>query len=58
MAILCFWGTPGMFWPGASGVGGDFDGADQAQVDYVAGEDGVVAVAQGGEDVGFCEHLF
>lgn len=29
----------------------DGDGVDQAEVDYVAGDFGVVAVAQGGEDV-------
>ena len=44
----------------ARGFGVEFnlDGADEAEVDYVAGEDRVVAVAQGGEDVGFGEHLF
>ena len=41
---------------GNSGAGGfvvrlDGDGVDQAEVDYVAGDFGVVAVAQRGEDV-------
>ena len=43
---------------GAGGfeVGGDYDGADEAEVDDVAGEDGVVAVAECEEDVGLGEH--
>ena len=55
--MRCFWGTPGMLGAGGFGVGRDGDGADEAEVDDVAGEDGVVAVAEGGEDVGFGEHL-
>ena len=42
---------------GGFGVWGDGDGADEAEVDDVAGEDGVVAVAEGLEDVGLGEHL-
>src|SRR5882757_4166923 len=44
---------------GAGGfeVGGDRDGVDEAEIDDVAGEDGVVAVAEGKEDVGLGEHL-
>ena len=41
-----------MLCAGGFGVGGDGDGADEAEVDDVAGEDGVVTVAEGGEDVG------
>src|SRR6266481_2454411 len=43
---------------GAGGFegGGDYDGADEAEVDDVAGEDGVVAVAEGDKDVGLGEH--
>jgi hypothetical protein len=46
---------------GDSGAGGfvvglDGDGVDEAEVDYVAGDFGVVAVAQGCEDLGLCEH--
>ena len=43
---------------GAGGfeVRGDGDGADEAEVDDVAGEDGVVAVAECEEDVGLGEH--
>ena len=40
---------------GGVGVGRDGDGVDQAEVDDVEGDVGVVAVAQGGEDVGFGE---
>ena len=36
---------PGDVVAGGIGVGGDVDGADETQVDYVAGEDGIVAVA-------------
>jgi hypothetical protein len=43
---------------GSFEVGGDGDGADEAEVDYVAGEDGIVTVAEGGEDVGFGEHCW
>ncbi len=53
-----FLGDAGDVGAGGFGVGGDGDGVDEAEVDYVAGEGGVVAVAQGGEDVGFGEHLF
>ena len=44
---------------GAGGVevAGDGDGVDEAEVDDVAGEDGIVAVAEGLEDVGLGEHL-
>jgi hypothetical protein len=43
---------------GAGGfeVGRDHDGADEAEVDDVAGEDGIVAVAECEEDVGLGEH--
>ena len=45
-----------------SGAGGldvrlDGDGVDEAEVDYVAGDFGVVAVAQGLDDLGLGEHL-
>ncbi len=43
---------------GRFGVGGDADGADEAEIDDVAGEYGVVTVAEGREDVGLGEHLF
>lgn len=48
-------------WDGCAGsfdVGGDGDGVDEAEVDDVAGQDGVVAVAESLEDVGLGEHLF
>ena len=35
----------------------DVNGTDEAEVDDVAGEDGVVAVAEGLENVVFGEHL-
>ena len=43
---------------GAGGfeVGGDRDGVNEAEIDDVAGEDGVVAVAEREEDVGLGEH--
>ena len=41
---------------GSFGVRLDRDGADEAEVDYVAGEHGIVAVAQGGEDVRLGKH--
>src|ERR1700678_4356535 len=53
-----FLGNSGDVGARSFGVELDGDGADEAEVDDVAGEDGVVAVAQGGEDVGFGEHLF
>lgn len=43
---------------GGFGVGGDGDGVDEAEVDDVAGEYGVVTVAEGVKDVGLGEHLF
>ncbi len=57
-----FWGTPGMVAPGASGSGVEGDGFDEAEVDYVAGEGGVVAVAEGCADglfhcCGACRHV-
>ena len=52
-----FLGDAGDVGAGGFGVGGDGDGADEAEVDDVAGEDGVVAVAEGVEDVGLGEHL-
>ena len=51
-----FLGDAGDVGAGGVGVGGDGDGADEAEVDDVAGEDGVVAVAEGEEDVGLGEH--
>ena len=39
--------------PGASGSGRDGDAADEAEVDDVEWNLGIVAVAEGGEDVGF-----
>ena len=54
--MWCFCGTPGMPAAGGVGVGRDGDGADEAEVDDVAGEFGVVAVAEGGEDFGLGEH--
>ena len=43
---------------GAGGfeVGSDRDGADEAEVDDVAGEDGIIAVAEREEDGGLGEH--
>jgi hypothetical protein len=38
---------------GGVGVGGDFDFIDEAEIDEVQLDFGVVAVAEGGEDVGF-----
>jgi hypothetical protein len=51
-----FLGDAGDVGAGGFEVGGDGDGADEAEVDDVAGEDGVVAVAEGEEDVGLGEH--
>ncbi len=42
-----FWGDAGDVGSGGVGVRGDGDGADEAEVDEVAGERGVVAVAKG-----------
>ena len=53
-----FLGDAGDVCAGGFEVGGDGDGADEAEVDDVAGEDGVVAVAEGEEDVGLGEHLW
>ena len=53
-----FLGDAGDVGAGGVGVGGEGDGADEAEVDDVAGEFGVVAVAECGEDVGLVEHLF
>jgi hypothetical protein len=52
-----FLGDAGDVCAGGFGVGSDFDGADEAEVDDVAGENGVVTVAEGEEDVGLGEHL-
>jgi hypothetical protein len=38
-------------------VRGNGDGTDQAEIDDVAGKDGIVAVAESEKDVGFAEHL-
>jgi hypothetical protein len=42
---------------GCLAVTRDFYGADEAEIDDVAGEDGIVAVAESEEDVSFGEHL-
>ena len=42
---------------GGFGVEGDGNFLDEAEVDDVAREDGVVAVVKGVEDVGLGEHL-
>ena len=52
-----FLGDAGDVGAGGFEVGGDGDGTDEAEVDDVAGEDGVVAVAECEEDVGLGEHL-
>jgi hypothetical protein len=51
-----FLGDAGDVGAGGFEVGGDRDGADEAEVYDVAGEDGVVAVAEGRQDVGLGEH--
>jgi hypothetical protein len=51
-----FLGDPRDMGAGGFEVGGDRDGADEAEVDDVAGEDRVVAVAERDEDVGLGEH--
>ena len=51
-------GDAGDACAGGFGVGREGDAADEAEVDYVAGEGGVVAVAEGGADVGFGEHCW
>ena len=53
-----FLGDAGNVDAGGFAIRGYLDRVDEAEVDYVAGESGVVAVAQGEEDVGFGEHLF
>jgi hypothetical protein len=53
-----FLGDAGNVGPGGFAIRGYLDAVDEAEVDYVAGEGGVVAVAKGDEDVGFGEHLF
>ena len=49
-----FLGDAGDVGAGGVEVGGDGEGAEEAEVDDVAGDDGVVAVAEGAED--FCFH--
>ena len=51
-------GDAGDVCAGGVGVGGDGDGAEEAEVEYVAGDGGIVAVAEGAEDVGFSEHCW
>ncbi len=51
-----FLGDAGDVGAGGFEVGGDCDGLDEAEVDDVAGEDGVVAIAEREEDVGLGEH--
>ena len=53
-----FLGDSGDVGAGGFGVRLDGEGADEAEVDDVAGEFGVVAVAEGLEDVGFGEHCW
>jgi hypothetical protein len=53
---VVFLGDAGDMGAGGFEVGGDCDGADEAEVDDVAGEDGVVAVAEREENVGLGEH--
>ena len=52
-----FLGDAGDVCAGSFAVGCDGDGADEAQVDDVAGENRVVTVAESEEDVGLGEHL-
>ncbi len=52
-----FLGDVGDVGAGGFFVSGDGDGADEAEIYDVAGEDRVVAVAEGLEDVGLGEHL-
>ena len=51
-----FLGDAGDVGAGGFGIEGYGDGAEEAEVDYVAGEGGVVAVAECEADVGFGEH--
>jgi hypothetical protein len=51
-----FLGDAGDVGAGGFEVGDYGDGADEAEVDDVAGEDGVVAIAECEEDVGLGEH--
>ena len=55
-ADFVFLGDPGDVGAGGFEVGGDGDGANEAEIYDVAGEDGVVAVAECEEDVGLGEH--
>jgi hypothetical protein len=57
-----FLGDAGDVGAGGFEVWSDGDGAEEAEVDYVAGEGGVVAVAEGGADFGLgccvgCRHV-
>jgi hypothetical protein len=53
---LMFLGDAGDVGAGGFEVAGDCDAADEAEVDDVAGEDGVIAIAEREEDVGLGEH--
>ena len=44
-------GDTGDSYAGCFVIAGDGDGEDEAEVDYVAGDFGVVAVSQGGQDL-------
>ena len=55
-ADFVFLGDAGDVGAGGFEVGGDGDGANEAEIYDVAGEDGVVAVAECEEDVGLGEH--
>ena len=50
-------GDAGDSGAGSFRIRGDGDGADEAEVDDVAWEDRVIAVAEDCEDVGLGEHL-
>ena len=50
-------GDAGDIGPGSFVVRGNGDGTDQAEIDDVAGKDGIVAVSESEKDVGFAEHL-
>jgi hypothetical protein len=52
-----FLGDAGDVGAGGFEVWCDGDGTDEAEIDDVAGEDRVVAVSEGGEDVGLGEHV-
>ena len=54
---VMFFGDAGNVGAGRLEIGRDDDGSDEAEIDDVAGERGIVAIAEGGEDVGFGQHV-